>query len=126
MKKAQRKLGFFGKVAADFSPDLPLAGTHDVAIDHPAFHSRYAKQPQRRSKEIDKFSELAHRWWDPNSEFKPLHDLNPLRLGWIDDIAHLSGKQVIDVGCGGGILSESMARAALPCAASTCRQRRSR
>jgi 2-polyprenyl-6-hydroxyphenyl methylase/3-demethylubiquinone-9 3-methyltransferase len=63
-------------------------------------------------KEIDKFSELAHRWWDPNSEFKPLHDLNPLRLGWIDDIAHLSGKQVIDVGCGGGILSESMARAA--------------
>lgn len=60
-------------------------------------------------KEIDKFSELAHRWWDPNSEFKPLHDLNPLRLGWIDGIAHLSGKQVVDVGCGGGILSESMA-----------------
>ena len=60
-------------------------------------------------KEIDKFSELAHRWWDPNSEFKPLHDLNPLRLGWIDGIAHLSGKHVIDVGCGGGILSESMA-----------------
>ncbi|MGO4279451.1 3-demethylubiquinone-9 3-methyltransferase [Cupriavidus sp. OV038] len=61
-------------------------------------------------KEIDKFSELAHRWWDPNSEFKPLHDLNPLRLGWIDGIARLPGKQVIDVGCGGGILSESMAR----------------
>ncbi|WP_354679495.1 bifunctional 2-polyprenyl-6-hydroxyphenol methylase/3-demethylubiquinol 3-O-methyltransferase UbiG, partial [Cupriavidus plantarum] len=49
--------------------------------------------------------------WDPNSEFKPLHELNPLRLGWIDGIARLAGKQVIDVGCGGGILSESMARA---------------
>jgi len=61
-------------------------------------------------KEIDKFSELAHRWWDPNSEFKPLHEINPLRLGWIDGIAHLDGKQVLDVGCGGGILSESMAR----------------
>lgn len=59
--------------------------------------------------EIDKFSELAHRWWDPNSEFKPLHDINPLRLGWIDQHANLSGKTVIDVGCGGGILSESMA-----------------
>jgi 2-polyprenyl-6-hydroxyphenyl methylase/3-demethylubiquinone-9 3-methyltransferase len=59
--------------------------------------------------EIDKFSELAHRWWDPNSEFKPLHDINPLRLGWIDQHANLAGKTVIDIGCGGGILSESMA-----------------
>ncbi len=59
--------------------------------------------------EIQKFSEVAHHWWDPNSEFKPLHEINPLRLGWIDRHAGLSGKHVIDIGCGGGILSESMA-----------------
>jgi 2-polyprenyl-6-hydroxyphenyl methylase/3-demethylubiquinone-9 3-methyltransferase len=59
--------------------------------------------------ELQKFSELAHRWWDPASEFKPLHDINPLRLGWIDGKANLGGKNVLDVGCGGGILSEGMA-----------------
>jgi 2-polyprenyl-6-hydroxyphenyl methylase/3-demethylubiquinone-9 3-methyltransferase len=58
--------------------------------------------------ELHKFSELAHRWWDPNAEFKPLHELNPVRLDWIDSKAHLSGKRVLDIGCGGGILSESM------------------
>jgi len=59
--------------------------------------------------ELQKFSDLAHRWWDPNAEFKPLHELNPVRLAWIDSHAHLPGKRVLDVGCGGGILSESMA-----------------
>ena len=59
--------------------------------------------------ELRKFSDLAHRWWDPNAEFKPLHELNPIRLGWIDAHAHLPGKRVLDIGCGGGILSESMA-----------------
>jgi 2-polyprenyl-6-hydroxyphenyl methylase/3-demethylubiquinone-9 3-methyltransferase len=61
--------------------------------------------------ELEKFSLLAHKWWDPNSEFKPLHDINPLRLGYIDRIAALSGMTVLDVGCGGGILAESMAAA---------------
>ncbi len=60
--------------------------------------------------ELEKFASLAHRWWDANSEFKPLHEINPLRLNYIDDIAGLKGKTVLDVGCGGGILSESMAR----------------
>ena len=60
--------------------------------------------------ELDKFSDLAHRWWDAQGEFKPLHDINPLRLEWIDGLARLAGKRVLDVGCGGGILAESMAR----------------
>jgi 2-polyprenyl-6-hydroxyphenyl methylase/3-demethylubiquinone-9 3-methyltransferase len=60
--------------------------------------------------EIAKFSELAHRWWDPESEFRPLHQINPLRLDWIDQRAGVRGKRVLDVGCGGGILSDAMAR----------------
>ena len=59
--------------------------------------------------EMEKFNQIAHRWWDPNSEFKSLHEINPLRLNYIDQLASLSGKVVLDVGCGGGILSESMA-----------------
>jgi len=60
--------------------------------------------------ELAKFSALAHRWWDPESEFKPLHQINPLRLEWIDAVAGLAGKGALDVGCGGGILAEAMAR----------------
>ena len=59
--------------------------------------------------ELSKFGELAHRWWDMNGEFKPLHQINPLRLDWIDNHARLAGKRVVDIGCGGGILAESMA-----------------
>lgn len=60
--------------------------------------------------ELQKFSDLAHRWWDPESEFRPLHEINPLRLNWINHQVPLAGKKVIDIGCGGGILTESMAR----------------
>lgn len=60
--------------------------------------------------ELAKFSELAHRWWDTESEFRPLHQINPLRLDWIDTQCGLQGKRVLDVGCGGGILADSMAR----------------
>ena len=66
------------------------------------------KQVNADQLELQKFGELAHKWWDKNSDFKPLHELNPLRLAWIDGIANLKGKRVLDVGCGGGILSESM------------------
>ncbi len=61
-------------------------------------------------RELEKFSALAHRWWDPQSEFKPLHQINPLRLDWIDGLAPLAGKSALDIGCGGGILAEAMAR----------------
>ena len=60
--------------------------------------------------ELEKFGQLAHRWWDPNSEFRPLHEINPLRLAWINGHAPLAGRRALDVGCGGGILSEAMAR----------------
>lgn len=60
--------------------------------------------------ELAKFSELAHRWWDPDSEFRPLHQMNPVRLEWINGQAPLAGQKVLDIGCGGGILADSMAR----------------
>jgi 2-polyprenyl-6-hydroxyphenyl methylase/3-demethylubiquinone-9 3-methyltransferase len=62
------------------------------------------------ARELAKFGALAHRWWDPTSEFRPLHEINPLRLDWIDRHASLAGKKVLDVGCGGGILAEAMAQ----------------
>ena len=73
-------------------------------------HAASTKKHNVDPKEIAKFEALAARWWDPHSEFKPLHDINPLRLNYIDDKAGLAGKRVIDVGCGGGILAESMAQ----------------
>lgn len=60
--------------------------------------------------ELAKFSELAHRWWDKESEFRPLHQINPLRLGWIESLAPMTGQKVVDIGCGGGILADAMAR----------------
>jgi len=60
--------------------------------------------------ELAKFSDLAHRWWDPESEFRPLHQINPLRLEWIHGLVPLGGLKVVDVGCGGGILADAMAR----------------
>ncbi len=66
--------------------------------------------PNVDSSEVDKFQALAAKWWDPNSEFRPLHEINPLRLNWIDDLASVDGKAVLDVGCGGGILAEAMAQ----------------
>ena len=60
--------------------------------------------------ELAKFSDLAHRWWDTQGEFRPLHQMNPLRLEWINGLAPLAGQQVLDVGCGGGILADAMAR----------------
>ena len=80
-----------------------------------SFMSTHSNHSQFSSSNVDpaelaKFSELAHRWWDTESEFKPLHQINPLRLAWIQTLAPLNGKQVVDIGCGGGILSDAMAR----------------
>jgi 2-polyprenyl-6-hydroxyphenyl methylase/3-demethylubiquinone-9 3-methyltransferase len=66
--------------------------------------------PNADPAELAKFGELAHRWWDPHSEFRPLHEINPLRLEWIAALAPLAGRDVLDVGCGGGILAEAMAQ----------------
>ena len=75
------------------------------------FHNpRMTEQLNADPAELAKFSELAHRWWDLESEFRPLHEINPLRLEWIESIASIDGRQVLDVGCGGGILADAMAR----------------
>lgn len=80
---------------------------HTTGGDHPSANS--STQQNVDQAEISKFSELASRWWDPQSDFKPLHQINPLRLNFINDRTPVNGKRVLDVGCGGGILSESMA-----------------
>jgi len=69
-----------------------------------------ADAPNVDPAELARFSELAHRWWDPQSEFRPLHEINPLRLRWIDRHAQLAGKSALDIGCGGGLLTEAMAQ----------------
>ena len=68
------------------------------------------KSPNVDQVEIDKFDQVAHRWWDKDAEFKPLHNINPVRLQWVDTLAPLQGKKVLDVGCGGGLLSDAMAK----------------
>jgi 2-polyprenyl-6-hydroxyphenyl methylase/3-demethylubiquinone-9 3-methyltransferase len=83
-----------------------------LAAPQTRFRGYHAGMSNVDAQELAKFSELAHRWWDPESEFRPLHQINPLRLDWIDALAALHGKQVLDVGCGGGILAEAMARRA--------------
>jgi len=70
----------------------------------------HASPPNADPAELQKFGALAHRWWDPQGDMRPLHEINPLRLDWIDRLAAVSGKRVLDVGCGGGILAEAMAR----------------
>ncbi|MDE2623475.1 MAG: bifunctional 2-polyprenyl-6-hydroxyphenol methylase/3-demethylubiquinol 3-O-methyltransferase UbiG [Betaproteobacteria bacterium] len=80
------------------------------AVPRTAVPTSGLKPSNQDPAELAKFGALAHRWWDPESEFKPLHDINPLRLEWIDARASLFGKRVVDVGCGGGILSEALAR----------------
>ena len=73
-------------------------------------HNRCMSNTNVDPAELAKFSDLAHRWWDPESEFRPLHQINPLRLDWIHGLASVNGKKVLDVGCGGGILADAMAR----------------
>ncbi len=88
-------------------PSIPDKGSAQDARYHRGMSTSSTNaDPQ----ELAKFSELAHKWWDPESEFRPLHQINPLRLEWIDQRAGVAGKRALDVGCGGGILADAMAR----------------
>lgn len=78
-----------------------------LSFRHPIFRKPFAMNAD--PSELQKFGDMAHHWWDPESEFRPLHEINPLRLDWIDSLFPLQGKVVLDVGCGGGLLSEGMA-----------------
>ncbi|MGH9579058.1 MAG: bifunctional 2-polyprenyl-6-hydroxyphenol methylase/3-demethylubiquinol 3-O-methyltransferase UbiG, partial [Terriglobales bacterium] len=87
-----------------------VEATHRESLNAGNFDSRAPQGANFDPSELAKFSALAHRWWDPASEFRPLHEINPLRLGWIAERAPLAGRAVLDVGCGGGILAEAMAQ----------------
>ncbi len=87
-----------------------MLGVAKAEMARPWIMSAMDKTLNADPAELAKFSELAHRWWDPESEFRPLPPINPLRLDWIDRQAPLAGQQVLDVGCGGGILADAMAR----------------
>ena len=89
--------------------DSPVATPAASAPAVPAVHASHAPAPNADANELRKFGDLAHRWWDATGEFAPLHAINPLRLAWIEARVVLAGAQVVDVGCGGGILAESMA-----------------
>src|SRR3990167_6410484 len=100
--------GFILAPARRFAASLMLAFTTMSASSAVAWD--LAMNVNADPQELAKFGELAHRWWDPEGEFRPLHEINPLRLEWIERHAPLAGRDALDVGCGGGILAEAMAR----------------
>jgi len=93
-----------------FSGSVNLRARKAETLERQKQHMQSQTGANADPAELEKFSQLAHRWWDPHSEFRPLHEINPLRLGWIEQQVSLAGKDVLDVGCGGGILAEAMAR----------------
>lgn len=108
MRRRESMIGAWRRTPGDGQAFLRVAAHADI-LACPSPLSPSPSMTNADPHELQKFSELAHRWWDPRAEFKPLHELNPLRLGWIDSQARIAGKRVLDIGCGGGILTESMA-----------------